>query len=263
MHVRHTLRFAGALVSTNLKASFALRGAFWLQAVFMLGNNLMFFTIWWLFFDRFDDIRGWRLGDMAALYGLLALSFGLSAVFAGGTWELSRTIVEGDLDPYMTQPKSLLLHVVASRTRASGWGDIVSSFVLLGISGHVDAGTLPLVLLGALCGATVLTSTAVIVHSLAFWVGNMDTLARQFVEFTVMFSCYPRSIFAGAVRLLLFSLVPAGFVAYLPVELLRNFTWSGLGWAVGGAALYAFLAVFVFHAGLRRYESGNRFGVRA
>jgi ABC-2 type transport system permease protein len=109
----------------------------------------------------------------------------------------------------------------------------------------------------------VLTATGVIVHSLAFWAGPMDTLARQYWEFTVMFSCYPRSIFGGLLRVALFSVIPAGFVAYLPVELLRNFAWPGLALAFGGAVVYGGLALWVFHAGLRRYESGNRFRVRA
>jgi len=37
---------------------------------------------------------------------------------------------------------------------------------------------------------------------------------------------------------------------------------AGLLAVVGGALLYTLLAVLVFRAGLRRYESGNRFGVR-
>ena len=39
--------------------------------------------------------------------------------------------------------------------------------------------------------------------------------------------------------------------------------WPGLLAAVSGAVAYSLLAVAVFRAGLRRYESGNRFGVRA
>ena len=60
----NTLRFLGALVAMNLKSSFALRGAFWLQAGFMVANNVLYFTFWWIFFDRFEEIRGWRIADM-------------------------------------------------------------------------------------------------------------------------------------------------------------------------------------------------------
>ncbi len=262
MRLGPTLRFLRALVATNLKASFALRGAFWLQVTYMIFNNLIFFSVWLFFFNRFEEVGGWRLQDMAALYGVTAFAYGLCVLFGGGVRELSTTITNGDLDPYMTQPKSLLLQAVASKTYASGWGDVISGAILMGISGYVTWQTAPLALLASVLGATALLSSAVLVQSLAFWLGPMDTLGRQIWEFTVFFSVYPASIFVGPLRVLMFTLIPAGFVGYLPADMLRDFSWIGVAAAVAGSLGYAVLAVTVFHRGLRRYESGNRFGVR-
>ncbi len=258
-----TLRFAAALIAINLKSSFALRGAFWLQAGFMVANNVLYFTFWWVFFDRFQEIRGWRVADVAALFGVVATGFGAAVVFAGGIRDLSRHIVDGDLDSFLTQPKSPLLHATASRTYASGWGDMCSGIAFLLFSGLVEWTTLPLVLVAVSCSAVVFIASGVILHSLAFWLGRIEALARQLWDFLVTFSIYPRTLFAGALKLVLFTLIPAGFIGYLPVELVRDFQWTGLLAAVGGAAVYTALALRVFGAGLRRYESGNRFGVRA
>jgi ABC-2 type transport system permease protein len=262
------LRFAVALVATNLKSSFALRGAFWLQAGFMVANNLLFFVFWWIFFDRFQEVRGWRLDDVMVLFGVVATGFGVAVVFAGGVRELSRTVSEGELDVFLTQPKSPLLHVVASRTQASGWGDMLSGLGFLAASGAVGPAQLPLVVVAVTCSATVFVASGVILHSGAFWLGRVETLARHLWDFLVTFSTYPRSLFAGALKLMLFTVVPAGFIGYLPAELLRGpQTGAELGVAiaaaVGGAVAYSLLAFAVFRAGLRRYESGNRFGVRA
>ena len=257
-----SLRFAAALVGINLKSSFALRGAFWLQAAFMVANNVLYFAFWWIFFDRFEEIRGWRVADVAALFGIVATGFGASVVFAGGVRELSRSIVDGDLDAFLTQPKSPLLQVTMSRTQASGWGDMCSGLGFLGLSGLVGWQSLPLAAVAVLCSACVFVASGVILHSLAFWLGRIEPVARQMWDFLVMFSSYPRPLFAGALKLVLFTLIPAGFIGYLPVELVRNFDWTGLVAAVAGAAGYALLAVAVFRTGLRRYESGNRFGVR-
>jgi ABC-2 type transport system permease protein len=259
----HSLRFARALVATNLKASFALRGAFWLQAGLMTANNLLFFAFWWIFFERFEEVRGWRVADLAALYGLVAMGFGSAVLLAGGLRELSRLIVEGGLDPFLTQPKDLLLHVVASKTSASGWGDLFSGALLLGYSGLVHWQTLPLCALAVAASTTVFVATGIVLHSAAFWLGRIETLARMMWEFLIAFSTYPRPIFTGAMKWMLFTVVPAGFIGFLPVELLRDFQWSGLAAVVGGAAAYAWLARAIFSAGLRRYESGNRFSLRA
>lgn len=258
-----TLRFIGRLIAMNIKASFALRGAFWLQFGFMIVNNLIFFTVWFIFFNRFDEIRGWRLGDMAVLYGVAAAAFGLAVIFAAGVRDLARMIVEGDLDPYLTQPKPVLLHAVGSKTQASGWGDVASAIVLFTISGLVSWQTLPWFLLAPILGGIALTAVATMVCSLAFWLGPMNQMARQLIEFTVLCAVYPTSIFTGALRVVLFTLIPAGFVSHLPVELIRNWSPRMLLYSVGGTVLLVVLAVFMFHRGLRRYTSGNRFGVRA
>ncbi len=58
-------------------------------------------------------------------------------VFAGGVRELSRRVANGELDGYLTLPKSPLLHLVASRTTASGWGDMASGAIFIAVSGMV------------------------------------------------------------------------------------------------------------------------------
>jgi len=77
-----------------------------------------------------------------------------------------------------------------------------------------------------------------------------------------MFSMYPPALFGSGLRLVLFTLLPAGLVSYLPVELLLHPSWGALGAALGGSLAYAAFAVWLFEQGLRRYASGNRFTVR-
>jgi len=260
MGLRKTVSFLAALEAVNLKSLLALRGAFWAQVVGMALNNLVFFTIWLVFFGRFESVGGWRLADMAALYGTIATSFGLTAVLAGGTMRLSSLVLEGRLDVALVQPKDPLVHLAASRMSASGIGDMASGLVLLCSSGLVGWETAPLAAVAVLAGAVVLTSTAVLVHSLVFFLGPVESLAKQLVEFVVAFSCYPDTVASGLLRVALFTALPAGFVSWLPVSLLRDFTWTGLLATVAGAAGYAAVAVWVFRTGLRRYESSGRFG---
>src|SRR5512138_3521417 len=99
-----TLPFTRALVTTNLKAALALRGAFIIQAVFMALNNLTFFVFWWALMGRVTTIRGWGLGDIQMLFGLVAASFGLTITIAGGVRHLGRFIEDGDLDTLITRP---------------------------------------------------------------------------------------------------------------------------------------------------------------
>src|ERR1700761_9618998 len=99
-----TLRFFGVLLRTNLRATLALRASFLLQAAFMALKNVVYFTVWTIFFRRFHDLNGFTLQDRQLGYGIVAVRFGLATALAGGLRELSRMILEGSLDPYLTQP---------------------------------------------------------------------------------------------------------------------------------------------------------------
>ncbi len=261
--LRCDLAFVRALAAVNLRATLALRGAFWLALVGMMLNNLLYFAMWWIFFDRFEEVRGWRFEDMCVLYGVVGSGYGLAVALTGGVRELARRIVDGDLDPYLTQPKNALIHAVGSKGFASGWGDVASGTLLIGVSGVVGPFELPLVALAIALSASVFLATGIVIQSMAFWLGRIETLARTIWEFLITFSLYPPTIFAGALRVVLFTLVPAGFIGFLPSSLVRDFSWLSLLAAAAGLLAYALLATVVFRAGLRRYESGNRFGIRA
>ncbi len=261
--VRGTLRFLGALVSTNLKASLALRGAFWARVFFMFVNNFIFLVMWWVFFERVDDVRGWKLADTAAVYGVAAGSFGLAVIFGNGVQYLARQIYEGDLDSVLSQPKSVLLSAITSHSEPAGWGDLFSAAVLFAVCGYVTPGLIPLCLVLCASGAILFLSTGVLISSTAFWLGNMQSISRQGFHFLVIFSVYPSTIFRGWLKVFLYSAIPAGFVTFLPVSLLREFSWLKFAAILGAAVVYAGIAVLVFTLGLRRYESGSRFGVRA
>ncbi|MEY4514622.1 MAG: hypothetical protein RLZZ450_6744 [Pseudomonadota bacterium] len=255
------LRFVQAVFHTSIRASLSLRSAFLLQLCFMAVNNVMVFVTWWILFDRFDNIRGYRLPDMLCMFGVGAAGFGLAAVLFGGSSELSRKIVDGDLDALLTQPKSVLLRALASRSTASGWGDIVSGLLMLACSGQLSLSKLPLALLAISLAAIMFTSSAVLLQSTAFWLGNVESAARVAQDFVVAFTLYPPSLFGAGLKTVLFTLLPAGLVVYLPVELLRNFSVQTALLAVGGVGLHVLLSTTVFARGLTKYESGSRMGV--
>ena len=256
------LAFLKHILAINIKASAARRGAFLLQMGFMILNNLIFFTIWWFFFDSFEEVGGWRLPEVTVMYGFVAFCFGAGVILFGGTRDFAQVIVDGDLDSYLVQPKHPLVQVVFSQSVAAGWGDIVSGIFLYSISGYASIANTLLLLFALVAVIAIITSTRIIFHCTAFWLGPVNAVARTFVDFLLIFSVYPQSIFHGPIKVLFFTLIPAGFVGYIPVELVRSFDWWLALALVGGAIAYVGVALLLFHAGLKRYESGNRIGLR-
>jgi ABC-2 type transport system permease protein len=257
--MKPTLRFARALVGTSVRSAMAERGAFFMRVILMAVNNAIFFTFWIVLLSRVPRIRGYTLGDVALLYGIVAVANGVAVFVAGGAQYLARMIHDGELDALIAQPKPTLLYAVGLRSQPSGLGDVVSGLVMIALSGRVTMLGIPVVLAAGIAGAVVLISTAVLMHSAAFWLGRTESASRQLYEVTLMFSLYPDTLFTGPMRWILYTVIPAGFVGYLPAELIRVPTaWTAMAIA-GGVVAYVGVAVWVFERGLRAYSSGSRF----
>ena len=258
-HSNH-LRFVRALLATNVKATLMLRGAFVMQVVFMALNNLTFFVFWWALMRRVPDLRGWRLGDIQLLFGVVAAGFGAAVTLAGGVRHLGRFIDEGELDTLLTQPKPVLVHALGLRLQASGFGDALSGIVFIAYSGQVSWRALPVVVLAIVASALVLVASGIVFFSLAFWLGRVETVARQLWDLLITFSLYPEPLFGGVLRLALFTLLPAGFVGYVPARLVRSPSVGLVLLMSAAIAVYLTIAIVVFDRGVRRYTSGSRFG---
>lgn len=254
-----TARFAAALLATSIRSAMAERGAFLLRAAFMAVNNGIFFTFWIVLLWRVPEIRGYELADVAVLYGVVAVAHGLAVFVAGGIQYLARMIDDGELDALLAQPKPTLLYAIGLRSSPAGLGDIVSGLVMIALSGRVGIVGIPLVIAAGVAGASVLVATCVLLHSAAFWLGRTEAASRQLYETTLLFSLYPDTLFTGPLRWILFTLIPAGFVGYLPADLIGAPSLRGALAIALGVAAYGATSAWVFRRGLRRYSSGSRF----
>lgn len=257
-----TLIFFYYLLKTSIRSSISKRGAFMIESGMMIANNLIFFALWMLFFNQFNDIGGWKINDMLILMTIGTGAYGLKCVCFGGFKLLSQMITSGDLDPFMTQPKNLLLHIGGSRSQSKGWGNMMTALVLMIYGEPFTMMHVPLVVTGVICGALVFAAIDIIANCLPFWFGSVESISKKYCEALFLFALYPTNIYSGVLQVLMFTLIPAGIIGYLPVELVKEFSLMKLLVLVGSTAIFVVAAFFVFYCGLRRYESGNRFGIR-
>lgn len=233
------------------------RVAFLSQTIGMMLNDFMYFVIWIIFFDRFRDVRGWGLNDMYVTYGVLATSFGLVSILFGNAFNLSDIISKGRLDYYLSFPRPVLLHAVASRMIASGVGDFSYGFVSYGLSGFFTWDGLLRFILGSLLAAVVFAAFLILIQSLAFWLGIMSNLSALALNAMLTFGIYPITLFDNYAKLILFTIIPAALMGAIPAEFIRAFTWQTLAQLLVGAIVFLLIAIIVFRLGLRRYESGS------
>ena len=257
-----TLRLLRAYFRFNLAAGMAYRASFFLQVFGMALNNTAFIVFWRVLYDHAADLGGWGFRDVMFLWALVSVVWGLGQIFAGNVPYLSRIIRQGDLDVYLTQPAPVVPNVAGSRMDVSGWGDILYGVVVYGFTQTPAPGPILLFLVLAVLGAAAMASVRLVFHSLSFWLGNAEGLAGSLDEMLLSFTLYPPSLFPAPVRLLLTFGIPSALVAWYPAELFRDFSVVGLLTIAAADALLVFVALGVFHLGLRRYASGNRMGAR-
>jgi ABC-2 type transport system permease protein len=252
------VRYLISLLRMSVSSAFVRPLAGLSAVVLMAANNLLFFITFVIYFRNFSSLKGWVREDIALLIGITCWAFGLATFVAGGIRDLANTITSGGLDPYLGRPRHPLPALLISQCQPSGLGDMASGVVFWVVLGHRGLGDLPLLMLVGTLAAIVVTATATLFQCLAFWLPGAALLAEELFQMFMMVAYYPEHPFGFAVRLILLTVFPAGFVAMVPVEAVRDADPLKLAACAGAALVYAGLAWLVFERGLRRYTSGSR-----
>ncbi len=260
--LRSSLSFIRAYASANLQAALEYRIAFGMQVFTMIANDSLWLFFWWTYFHQFPLTHGWQATDIVILWAVSACGFGLGVSLFGNARQLVTLILNGGLDAYLGMPRYVLLHICIAATDPTGWGDMLFALGAYLLLVHPDLWHMGLFVLLVALVSLIFTSFIVLFCCLAFFLGNTEGLVQQMYGALITFSTYPMSIFNGAVRVLLFTLLPAGFISFVPLQLLHQFTWPLMALMVGATALIVLAAVGVFELGLRRYESGNLLGMQ-
>jgi len=249
------------LCKTNLSSAMEYRASFISQVVGMIINDGIYFVFWLLFFDRFKVVRGWGMSDMVLLFSIITTGYGLAFVGFGNAMNLANVIAQGRLDYYLALPRDVLLHVLASRSILSAWGDLTFGLMAFLFTGRFSPIEIVLWLMASVCSAAVLVSSFSIFGCLSFWLGNASQLAIQANNAILTLAMYPRDIFEGAVRFIMLTIIPAAFVGAIPLDIVRRLDWKALLGLIAYAIGITFLMRLVFYTGLRRYESGSAINV--
>ncbi len=257
-----TYHFYRLLIKTSLKQSASLKWAFVLRIICMLLNNCLMLITWGALFYTFKSINGWNIHDFVFMTGLCIGSFSIwSVFFRGAGIYLARQIEYGDLDTYIIQPRNVLLHCACSISDPSGIGDFLTGILFIGFSGMVTFQTLPVILVCFICAALCFIALTFYVSCLPFFIKRTDDFGERLFYIFFNIAGYPGSVYTGWFKLIFCSIFPVGIISVIPVTLLHRPSWTLLTYLIGFVMLFFISALTLFKLGLRRYESGNRFGV--
>ena len=229
--------------------------------VFMLLNNASFIIQWIILYSIKDNIGGYTLKQVILLWGLAAGTFGFSRFFFNDAFNLSDTINKGKLDTFLIQPKSVLLGCVTSSVQVAALGDMIYAYIMLFIYGFSLKAFL-LFTLFMISGGLVVTAISIIFNSLSFWFGRVEVVSNTINGLMINFATYPDGIFKGFIKVLFYTVIPIGFVNYIPIHLIDSFNIIGFISVIGFSTMMILLSVIIFNIGLRHYSSSNLMNAR-
>jgi len=261
MEAKNQLKVSLLSIKYALEREMLNKVTFISNIIFMIINNSCFIVQWIILYSLKDDVGGYSFKQVLLLWGMAAMTYGISRFFFKESFELSETINSGKLDNFLVQPKNVLIQVITSSVEVSAIGDMIYGLIMLVLFGISLKSTLLFILCG-ICGALVIVSISIIFSSLSFWFGKTEMISNTINSLMTNFATYPEGIFKGFVKILFYTILPLGVTTYVPVQLITNFNLINLLYIIAGTIVFTMLAFFVFYKGLKRYSSTNLMNAR-
>ncbi|MBN2546079.1 MAG: ABC-2 family transporter protein [Spirochaetes bacterium] len=246
----------------NLAASMEYRTMFITQVIGMALNNSVFIAFWFLIFKNTGNIGTYGFNDIMFIWAVSSSAFGIAHIVFGNCRNLADQIQKGELDVFLLQPKNPLFSILASRTIVSAWGDFLYGYTIILVFFGFSVFKILLFSFLVVSGGIIYVTVFSMAESLTFFMGNSKSISQMISEFLISFSIYPESIFGDKIRWLFYTLIPAGFISFVPKKIFMNSSYLLILLLLVVDIFFILLNSLVFKLGLKRYESGNLIGTR-
>ncbi|MBQ7140250.1 MAG: ABC-2 family transporter protein [Bacilli bacterium] len=256
MEVKNQFKITLLSVKYALVREMLNKTTFITNILFMILNNASFIIQWIVLYSLKDNIGGYTFNQVLLLWGIAASTYGFSHFFFKNAYYLSDTINNGKLDSFLVQPKNVLLSAITNSVETSAIGDFIYGYIMLFIFGFSIKNFI-LFTFFTICGGFILTSISVILSSLSFWFNKSDIIVDTGNSLMTSLATYPDGIFKGIVKILIYTLIPAGIVNYIPVEIMTEFNINLFLIVIIFTITLISLAFLIFYKGLKRYSSSN------
>ncbi len=219
--LRFQLALYWRLVGAKLRSDWQYRTSFillFLSSAVAAGLDLAVIAV---IFGQVDGLAGWSVVEVALLYGISGISFGLADVFASQAEYASRHIKAGTFDRFLLRPVWPLLQLSATEFAFRRFGRMLQAGLVLAIAlskADVDwsLGRAAMVPLAIASGAVLFGAIWVITSSLSFWTVETQEVANAFTYGGCQLAQYPLEIMGRWLRRVATFLVPLAFAAYFP-----------------------------------------------
>ena len=257
-------------VLSRLRAQLQYRGSFLMMTVITFFGLLAEFLAVLILFNRFGELAGWEVGEVAFLYGIASVSFGLAEMFGAGFDVFPEMIRRGEFDRVLLRPRSAFFQILSADFQLRRIGRISQGSLALGLAfawASPEWSPAKMLYLPAMlaCGMVIYISFFVLGATLCFWTVESVEVINVITHGGTEFASSPLPIYHLLMQRFFTFVVPLAFVSYFPSLYLLDRP-EAADWPLAllvlspfaAAALIALVARVAWSVGVRHYRStGN------
>lgn len=260
------LRLYLRYIAISIRGQMQYRASFVLMSFGQfLTTGIEFLGIWALF-DRFGNLRGWSLPEVALMYGMVNVAFSFADTISRGFDQFGNMVKGGDFDRILLRPRSALLQVAGQDFPMMRVGRLIQGAAVLGwavaaLEISWSVGMVLLIVLGILGGTCIFIGLFILQATLCFWTTESLEILNTMTYGGVETAQYPLSVYRPWFRAIFLYVVPLACANYFPAIAVLGRddpigAPAGIGWwspFVG--VLFLLVTMRIWRLGVRRYRS--------
>jgi ABC-2 type transport system permease protein len=263
-----TLRAYRVLLGSRVRSQASYRTSFSLDVLGSLAVGIVEFTEVYVIFHNVPELGGLDFTAAVLVFGLANLGFSLGDLVAGHLDEVPTLIRLGTLDVLLLRPLPVLGQLMTGDVQFRRLGRATFGLALVAVAlPRVDVDWTPahvaLLVVTPVAGALLFAALFLAAGAVQFWLVDGGEFTYGFTYGASYAASFSPAVLSLPLRALFSFVVPAAFVAYLPVTALLDrpgppYLPGWLGWWVPVAAGVAWLvALGLWRLGLRHYSGAG------
>lgn len=211
------------LVVARIRSQWQYRTSLFIDAAGAFVLTFAEFVVILVLFQHFPSLGGWSLTEVAFIYAIATLGFGLCDLVIGHIENMGDQIRLGQFDVVLLRPAGTLLQVIASDFALRRLGKMLQSaavliYAVLRLDIDWTLGKVLLCGVSVVAGAAIFATIFILGACLQFFVLGTSEIANAFTYGGSQFTSYPLDIYGPLFKRIFAYVIPLAFVAYFPSQ---------------------------------------------
>lgn len=215
------------LVSANIRSQMQYKISFILQVIGQaIVTGVDFIAILFIF-TKFDNIKGWKLAEVALLYSMTTMSFAISEIVGRGFHTFDKMVLQGDFDRLLLRPVGICFQLLAAETIMRKLGRFFQGAAVFVVAWHrlglgINLVKLAFLIITVISGAVFYMAIIIAGAAICFWTVQSAELPNMLTYGGVEALSYPISVYKEWFRDVFIYIIPLAFINYFPSLYLLN-----------------------------------------